>query len=997
MSSLKNVLCLFAVALFLQSSAFASNSFSINKSATPSRTLFSKTKENSHYLHDKIIIKLKTKITVMKGAQTLGLSNVDNILSRYSTVSVEKMFPETNAMQLRETGLSRIYTAKFTSPVDAFELAREVAQLPEVEYAEPWFIYPVDADSIYRPNDTVYTQNKQWGLSKIKADSAWYHVKGDASIVIGIIDTGVEWDHPDLYGNIWTNPGEDAWSNPNDPTTGNHADDDGNGVVDDWRGWDFGGASYQTPVADNNPIAHTGNVGHGTHVAGIASASTDNTTGVAGIGFRCKILPIKTASDNDTRGTGGNAFIVFGFQGIKYAADVNADVVNCSWGGAGYSQFEQDVIDYASDNGTLVVAAAGNSAAREAQYPASYRGVLSVAARVNAGTGYEAKAGYSTYHTSVDVSAPGGSGSGLSELILSTYVGNAYAYLSGTSMASPLVAGLVGLTKSRYPTLTSEQAGEQVRVTSDPKENIAQHKYLLGKGRVNAYRAVKDSAPIFPSVRLFSYTLDDVAGGNGNGIPDPGETIIVNCIFKNYLHETSPSASVTLFSADANKIQVIDNSFSLGTIPTLGTVNNSTAPFKIKIGSAVASNLIHELRFDFTDGTTYSDFQWIELLLNPLFVSHNNGNIAFSVSNFGSLGYFDYAQGSGVSYGDGFQYPKGDPSSLFHATLMVATDSNHVIDNAFGNPANSAAVDWKLASDGKFQLPTEPGAEKVIYCAYTDSGAGTSRIGLKVIQRSYSFANSPDDDYVMLRYDVFNKRTDTLRNVYVGIYSDWDVLDVAENKVSYDAARNLGYTWDSTGSNYFGVSLLTPDTVLSFRAVSNPLYVYNGFAEGNKYKFMTEGFTQTEGAPINDWSFIISAGPFTINPGGYKMVGFAFLGGNNLADLQVNADAAKYKSSQVLDVNENGDVLPNGFALRQNYPNPFNPVTRISYSLPNREHVSLKVYDMLGHEVATVVYEEQSAGIHELTFNASYLSSGVYYYRLISGNFVDTKKFVLVR
>jgi hypothetical protein len=160
---------------------------------------------------------------------------------------------------------------------------------------------------------------------------------------------------------------------------------------------------------------------------------------------------------------------------------------------------------------------------------------------------------------------------------------------------------------------------------------------------------------------------------------------------------------------------------------------------------------------------------------------------------------------------------------------------------------------------------------------------------------------------------------------------------------------------------------------------------------------MTEGFTQTEGTPINDWSFIITAGPFTINPGGYKMVGLAFLGGNNLADLQANADAAKYKSSQVLDVNENGDVLPNGFVLRQNYPNPFNPVTRISYSLPNREHVSLKVYDMLGHEVATVVNEEQTAGTHEVTFNGINLASGVYYYRLLSGSYVDTKKFILVK
>ncbi|MBI3194911.1 MAG: S8 family serine peptidase, partial [Ignavibacteriae bacterium] len=537
MSSLKNVLCIVAVTIVLQITAIAGNSSSVNTSTQPSRSSFSKSKENSHYLHDKIIIKLKKNISLTKGAQSFGISNVDRVLSRNSTVLVEKMFNEATSIEKKETGLTRVYTAKFTSPVDAFELANEIAQLPEVEYAEPWFIYPVEEDSVFRPNDTLYRKGSQWGLTKIKADSAWYYTKGDTTKVVGIIDTGVQWDHPDLFANIWKNPGEDAWANPNDPTTGNGVDDDGNGFIDDWRGWDFGGAAYQNPVGDNNPKATTGNVAHGTHVAGIASAVTNNDSGVAGIGFNCRILPIKTASDNDARGTGGNAFIIFGFQGIKYAADVHADVVNCSWGGAGYSQFEQDVIDYASDRGTLVVAAAGNSGAKEAQYPASYRGVISVAARV--ATASETKAGYSTYHSSVDVSAPGGSGSGTSEMILSTYVGNSYYYLSGTSMAAPHVAGLVALTKSKYPWMTSEQAGEQVRVTSDPKDNVVQYKYLLGKGRINAKRAVKDDIPTSPAVRLISYTLDDVTGGNGNGIPDPDETINVICTFKNFLHETS--------------------------------------------------------------------------------------------------------------------------------------------------------------------------------------------------------------------------------------------------------------------------------------------------------------------------------------------------------------------------------------------------------------------------------------------------------------------------
>ncbi|TAK57036.1 MAG: hypothetical protein EPO24_10325, partial [Bacteroidetes bacterium] len=900
MLSLNRVLMLAVVILGVVTTVIASNT-SFTKGQIIQSHVFprlTKTKENSYYLHDKIVIKLKDNVSLSKSARVFGISSVDRALEQYSVTSVTRMFQENaNQANLKPNSLDRVYVAQYTSPIDAFELAKELSLLPEVEYAEPWFIYPVESVTLCTPSDS--SRNKQWALNKILTDSAWCNATGSDTVVIGILDTGVQWDHPDLYANIWVNPGEDGLDGSSNDKRTNGIDDDGNGKIDDWHGWDFGGANYLDPVEDNDPIALTSNVGHGTHVSGIADAMTNNNLGIAGVAYNCKLIPIKTASDNDGRGAGGTAFIVFGFQGMKYAADMGVDVVNCSWGGSGFSQFEQEMVDYASERGTLVVAAAGNSGIDEAQYPAAYAGVISVAARTEASL--EGKASYSTFHGSVDVSAPGGSsGTSVNNGILSTYINDGYAISTGTSMAAPHVTGLVALVKSKFPELSSMQAGERIRVSATPIDNQPQYVKKLGKGRINAYTAV-DTAFSSPSVRLLSYTLNDdtTVGGNGNGIPEPNDTIEIVCTFINYLKATSPGATITLFSPNTTYIQIISGSFTLDSLNTLETRTNASAPFKIKIGSTISNNQLALLRFDISDGS-YSDYEWIELLLNQQFVTHSEGNVAFSVSNFGSLGYFDYNAGTnGQSFGNGFQYPIGSATSLFHATLMAATDSLHVVDNAFGNPTNSAAVDWKTLKDSAFKFPIEPSADRVVRCVFTDSGTPANRIGLRVTQRSYSFDNPPDDDYVILRYELTNTRTDNITQMYVGIYADWDVVNTNYNKVMYDNARKLGYMWDTSGSNYYGVSLLS-SPVTSFRAVNNPLYIYNGFSEGNKYRFMTEGFQLTEGSPVNDWSFLISAGPFAIPPGGTEVIGFAFLGGNDLPDLQLNSDSASVKWDEII-------------------------------------------------------------------------------------------------
>src|SRR5262249_48610015 len=153
--------------------------------------------------------------------------------------------------------------------------------------------------------------------------------QGDTTVLIGIVDTGVQWDHPDLAANIWINPGEWGPDGHGGFKQSNGIDDDSDGYVDDYHGWDFMGADYANPVPDNDPGPHSTLLAHGTHVAGIADAATNNITGIAGVGFTCRIIPVKTSADNDNRG--GGPFIERGFEGIVYAADRGARVINCSW------------------------------------------------------------------------------------------------------------------------------------------------------------------------------------------------------------------------------------------------------------------------------------------------------------------------------------------------------------------------------------------------------------------------------------------------------------------------------------------------------------------------------------------------------------------------------------------------------------------------------------------------------------------------------------------
>jgi subtilisin family serine protease len=303
---------------------------------------------------------------------------------------------------------------------------------PNVIYAEPDYI----VSATTTPNDPMFGQ--LWGMAKINAPAAWDVSTGSANVVVGDIDTGIDYTHPDLAANVWVNPGEVA---------GNNVDDDGNGYVDDVNGWDF-------VSDDNNPMDDHG---HGTHTSGTVGATGNNGVGVAGVNWNVRVAGLKFLS---AQGSGSTSDAVLA---LGYAVAEGMKVTNNSWGGGGFSQSLYNAINAARDAGMLFVAAAGNSTLNNDLlpfYPASY-GLDNVIA-VAATTSTDGLASFSNYGaTSVDLGAPGAG-------ITSTVPGNGYESWSGTSMATPHVSGAAALLFAAHPSWSYVEVRDRIFCTARP-------------------------------------------------------------------------------------------------------------------------------------------------------------------------------------------------------------------------------------------------------------------------------------------------------------------------------------------------------------------------------------------------------------------------------------------------------------------------------------------------------------------------------------------------
>lgn len=408
--------------------------------------------QRAQFASGEVIVKFKADV---------AQPQVQSIFSN-AGLAQRRYFPQIGAYLCNITNQQNVNTAVQACQAD-----------PNIEYAEPNYTYkhfnpipPRATPNDPRLNDLYAMQNSN--DADIDAVEAWDKQKGDKNVLIAIIDTGVDDDHPDLKANIWINPGESG-----DGKENNGVDDDNNGYVDDYRGWDFVGD-------DNNPDDDNG---HGTHVAGTIGAVGDNGTGVVGVNWNVSIMALKFLDRN------GSGQLSDAIPAIIYAADMGARLSSNSWGGGGFSQAMKDAITYARDKNSVFVAAAGNDNENNdsfPSYPANYEveNVVSVAASDrNDRLASFTNIGKQTVH----LAAPGVD-------ILSCQPGSGYQYLSGTSMATPHVSGVFGLVFAQYPGINYRNAIIRVLGGVDSKSEF--NRTTSTGGRLNADKALNNDPKV---------------------------------------------------------------------------------------------------------------------------------------------------------------------------------------------------------------------------------------------------------------------------------------------------------------------------------------------------------------------------------------------------------------------------------------------------------------------------------------------------------------------
>ncbi|MBQ47894.1 MAG: subtilase [Zetaproteobacteria bacterium] len=380
---------------------------------------------------------------------------------------------------IAESGGSVIHEYKYSNSV--------LVKLPETNgfvssanfLAEDSAVENISLNHIFSINVTPNDPNesKQYQNELIGADKAWGITTGSKDIVVAVIDTGVDYNHPDLKDNYWSNPGETGKDSRGNDKRTNGIDDDNNGYIDDHRGWDFANN-------DNDPMDDNA---HGTHCAGSIGAVGDNGIGIAGLNWNVSIVGLKFI------GRGGTGTLGDAAKAVEYAVTMGFDVTSNSWGGAA----EKDTatakdplfaaIKAANKKGQLFIAAAGNNGSNNDNkklYPANYDvdNIISVAASDSR----DRLASFSNYGPkTIDLMAPG---SGIYSTSTRSLFGQIYRSMSGTSMAAPIVAGAVALVKSANPDLSAKALKQRIISTVDPVSSVRSK--LKSGGRLNVYKAL---------------------------------------------------------------------------------------------------------------------------------------------------------------------------------------------------------------------------------------------------------------------------------------------------------------------------------------------------------------------------------------------------------------------------------------------------------------------------------------------------------------------------
>tara|TARA_R110002096_G_C14638436_1_gene725369 strand:+ start:1 stop:2820 length:2820 start_codon:yes stop_codon:yes gene_type:complete len=922
-------------------------------------TAYSQNQEE--YLEGVLIVKVKPIHGEKCLKSNIAIPSLQKIVSEENVLSVEKLFPNHKAPKTKKAAdgrklvnLNTIYRFKFDETRNLEKVKRQLENNQSVEYVEFEYINQL----AYTPNDT--SNFRQWYLGAIQAFDAWDIEKGDTNVVIAIIDTGSDTAHADLKANF-------AY-NYDDPING--IDDDNDGYIDNFNGWD---------VANNDNDASYSRSGHGTNVASIASAATDNVTGISGVGFNSRILTVRIDDENTGRLTGA-------YDGIIFAADAGAFIINNSWGGYNYSNLAQDIVNYAAINkGALVIGAVGNgpfsgpntgTGIEMPFYPAAYDNVLSVGSLLEGDTIKQS----SNFGYWVDIFAPG-------EDMYCARENNNYGISGGTSMAAPVVSGVAALVKSHFPNYTNKQVMHKLLSTADNVDAVNDIRFnnKMGVGRVNVYKALIDSTS--PGIDFENRVITDGV----NDLFSTGDTIKIWGNFINYLaNANNATASIRVIN---NKLTVIDGSTNLGNLNTFDSISNNHDPFLLVVNPSLNFNEKIDLEVTVSaNSNSYTRKIYLNLTINPDYLTLNENNLTVTITSNGGIGY----SGDNNTLGEGIKYLNGN-SLLFDGTFIVGNSANYIPNRFRGDASDDD--DFEII---KTVVPIQSDTSDFETQALFNDEKLATPTNLEISQINLGFTRTDLSNTIVYVYKIKNTSNSKLFNLHAGLILDWDIENYLTNKVTYDAQRKMGISYSTDTNLYVGVKILS-DSLNNFHyGIDNEsgggggINIIDGFSSAEKYLAISSNRPQAGNVNPNgnDILDVNSVGPFNLEADSSQLIAIAIIVGQSIAELEREADSISIIFNDlVIGIPEFNRF--NHVSNLKLYPNPSNEYLTVNFDLKESSQLKVRIHDLQGKLVCEENKGGLSKGKHQFNIETSKLKTGLYLLEINGDSFTIKNNFVV--
>ena len=977
-----------------------------------------------------VIVQFEAGVRIAEGATKTGLQVFDGRATQFQVYQIKRAFPFLDHVRPTPNtarnleALRRTYYVRYHASVGPRKVAKTLGAAKGVVYAEPVPIYRFLESGLRKPtepNDSLFSE--QTHLRHMRLPEAWDAVKGmdgNPPVVIAIADGGGDWRHEDLAANIWTNA---------DEIPDNGIDDDNNGFIDDVHGVNFANGDDH----DNDPTglpATPFSARHGTAVAGVASAVSDNATGIAGAAWNAQLMHINV-------GCPTTDYPCYGYEGVLYAAANGANIINTSWGAqvgeAGTPQHVDQILSLAMDMGALVVASLGNSNQNidyTPSLPAFHPRVLSVGATLKDS---RIKAPFSSFGRTAGVFAPGVS-------INATEPSGGYTQAEGTSFSSPLVAGVAALVKTKFPHISADELREQVRMAS---ENIdAQNPSLsglFGRGFVNAFAAVQ--VPTLPAVRVKRWSWAD---SDGDGHIASGDHVAVTVMFINHLADAQqlvvglmPEELYTFIDMTTPEVQVGALNSGDSTEVTFGftvasdALQNRRVRFVTRIREGSMEDTPDRLDFvingalepiyaglsalyEATDGSSWKDNRnWdttgvptVEELLQwhgiipadswPMGLDLSNNNLSGPLpAEIGSLSALEQLKLELNPITGTLPPELGNLSQLRELGLNFNSFSGE-IPAEIGNLSRLQKL-WLAFNSLSGRIPAELG--------------NLSQLRELGLLRNQLSGEIPAELGNLSRLQILGLANNSLSGgipAELGNLSQLTQLHLNDNDFTGRLPRSFVQLTNLAVLGFGGQALCAPQDD-AFQAWLSGLQRWDGDMCSGVFitTGIIDGQVYEQGVAIADLVLPEASGgttPYTYTLAPAPPAGLSFdpstrtLSGTpnsvfapatytyTVTDASAASDSLQFTIEVMGPVSSEGvDELPSDLAMHGNYPNPFTGVTTFLFDLKEPAEVTVTVIDMLGRVILETGAARFGGGRgHRLAISGSALPTGAYAYRFVA-------------